>query len=69
MRTYAQIKNNMVINTIIVDKNTPMDLFSEGYDYFIRIDTLPVIPGIRWGYDGTNFSAPPPDPIDNEDDN
>jgi len=61
---YAQIKNNVVFNTIVIDENSPMDLLSEGFDYFIRIDNLQPCPGIRWGYDGAEFSPPPSDPID-----
>lgn len=65
---YAQIKNNLVINCIVADEETPLDIFSAGYDYFIRIDTNPINPGIGWSYDGVNFSAPvmPPDEEDVE---
>lgn len=55
---YAQIKNNLVVNCIVADDETPMDIFSAGYDYFIRIDNLNPIPGIGWSYDGTTFIAP-----------
>lgn len=56
---YAQINNGKVINTIVVDSTTPLDLFSREYDYFFRIDLLSPMPGINWIYDGQNFSAPP----------
>lgn len=55
---YAQIKDNLVINAIVVDEHTPMDLFSAGYDYFLRIDNLDNRPGIGWSYDGSSFSPP-----------
>lgn len=55
---YAQIKNNLVVNCIVADEETPMDIFSAEYDYFIRIDSLNPTPGIGWSYDGTTFIAP-----------
>lgn len=66
---YAQIKNGQVQNTILVDENTPLDLFSEGYDHFMRIDELNPCPGPTWSYDGESFSPPPipPEPSESKD--
>lgn len=55
---YAQIRDDSIKNTIVVDEETPLELFSAGFDYLIRIDNLDVIPGINWSYDGANFSPP-----------
>lgn len=62
---YAQIKDGIIKNTIIVDGNSPMDKLSVGYDTLIRIDNLSPNPAIDWTYDGNTFSAPvvPPEPI------
>lgn len=57
---YAQVSNSQVVNTVVVDETTPMDLLSRGFDALLRIDNLDVIPGIGWGYDGASFIAPPP---------
>lgn len=59
MMIYAQIKSDVVVNCIVVDENTPMELFSRGFDYFLRIDNLETVPGMGWGYDGAHFIAPP----------
>lgn len=58
---YAQIKDNKVVNTIVVNEDTPLELFSEGYDYFLRIDEMSPRPAIGWSYDGEEFTAPPPE--------
>lgn len=55
---YAQIKNLRIVNIIAADENTDLALFLEGFDLLIRIDILPVIPGISWTYDGLIFSPP-----------
>lgn len=65
---HAQIKNNVVINTIVTDENTPLELFSKGFDYLIRVDQMDPRPGIGWAYDGAIFTAPPPPPPDYEED-
>ncbi len=58
---YAQIRDGIVKNTIVVDETTPMNLFSQEFDYFLRIDNLSIIPGIGWNYDGDDY-IPPLDP-------
>lgn len=63
---YAQIKDNKIINSIVIDDETPMELFSKGYDYFIRIDNLNPTPGIGWSYIADNEFSPPPTPPDPE---
>lgn len=55
---YAQINNGIIVNAIVVDENTPLELFSQGYDNFIRVDELSPVPGKGWSYDGSSFSAP-----------
>lgn len=58
---YAQIKNNVVMNTIVVDEDTPLDLFSRGFDHFLRIDLLEPRPSIGYLYNDGVFSPPPPE--------
>lgn len=57
---YAQIKNNIIVNTIILDDTSLTSVFAAGYDYFIQISTSPGSPAIGWSYNSTNntFSAP-----------
>lgn len=56
---YAQIKNNIIQNTIVVDDETPMELFSQGFDHFLRIDDLDEVPGIGWSYADDAYTRPP----------
>lgn len=57
---YAQIKNNLVQNCIVLDNATLEPLFLEGFDYLIRIDNLDPQPGIGYSFDGQSFSPPIP---------
>lgn len=58
---HAQIKNNVIENTIVTDENTPLHLFAQGFDHLVRIDELEKMPGIGWHYDGANFCEPAPE--------
>lgn len=55
---YAQIKDGIVQNTIVLDDPSLEGVFSQGYDYFLRVDNLDSQPGVGWSYDGQNFTAP-----------
>lgn len=55
---YAQILNGIIQNIIVLDDPNISSLFSQGFDYFIRIDNLSPTPQIGWLYDGNNFSSP-----------
>lgn len=57
---YAQIKNLVVQNTIVVDDLTLLDLFIVNFDYLVPIDSISPQPGPDWTYDpGLNtFTAP-----------
>lgn len=55
---WARIKDGIVTNCIVLDDLSLKDLFSEGYDYFIRVDELDPQPGIAWSYDGKVFNPP-----------
>lgn len=55
---YAQIKNGIVENVIILDDVALIPKFSEGFDYFIRVDEMDPQPGVLWLYDGEKFSPP-----------
>lgn len=55
---YAQIKNGIVKNTIVLEDSSLEYLFLEGFDYFINISDIEPTPGIGWSYDGQNFQSP-----------
>lgn len=59
---YAQILNNIVQNIIILNNPNLVSVFTQDYDYCIRIDNISDINGndinIGWVYDGTHFSPP-----------
>lgn len=55
---YAQIKNGIVQNTIVLDDLSLEPLFAQGFDYFLCIDDIQPSPGIDWNYDGQQFSPP-----------
>ena len=55
---YAQIKDGVVQNIIILEDDSLIPHFSQGYDYFIRVDNLDPIPWNGDLYDGVNFSHP-----------
>jgi hypothetical protein len=53
---YAQIKNNLITNTIQIDDITLLPLFTVTCDACIQIDNITPQPGIGWSYDGSNFT-------------
>jgi len=55
---YVQILNGIVKNSIVLTDISLEDLFLEGFDYLIRVDTMTPQPGIDWLYDGSSFSPP-----------
>lgn len=61
---FAQIKNNMIVNTIVINDVSLVPVFTTGFDYCIEIsslntsDPLVIIPSIGWTYDGTTFTPP-----------
>ena len=55
---YAQILNNIVVNTIELEDSTLVSIFTQGYDACLQIDNLSPVPAIGWKYDGTNFYSP-----------
>lgn len=61
---YAQVKNGIVANVIVLDETTDSSPFKKGFDSIVRVDTLPDRPAIGWAYDGAVFIAPPPAPVD-----
>lgn len=60
MAYYAQIKNGIVENVIVLNDSNLESTFSAGFDHFINLgDTRDVDqPGPGWTYDGDNFSPP-----------
>lgn len=61
---YALIKNNLVEKVVVVEPEL-LYLVSDGWDHIEAIDTLleqELHVGLGWGWDGTQFIAPPPPP-------
>lgn len=63
---FAQILNGVVQNTIVLDDMKLASLFSQGFDHFVRIDNLELVPSIGWSYDEENFSPPIPPAIEGD---
>jgi len=53
---WAQIVDSTVVNVILWDGQTDLGLDGE----LLNVDDTPCGPG--WTYDGTTFTAPPPQP-------
>lgn len=64
---YAQIKDGIVKNVIVLHDVNLISLFTIGYDQLVLIDAVSPKPGPSWTYDGNNFSAPVQISIDNAD--
>lgn len=56
---YAQIKNNVVINTIILQDVNLLPTFLVGFDVLVRIDLLENQPSIGASYVNGVFIAAP----------
>ncbi len=64
---YAQIKNNMVYNCIVLNNEALVDRFLPGYDVVLRVDELEPRPQIGWLYnDGVFTEAPLPEEMPEE---
>lgn len=63
---YAQIKDQKIINIIILNDEELLDQFSEGFDFCLRIDELETIPQIDWNYEDEVFSPPSIPELTNE---
>jgi hypothetical protein len=57
---YAQINQNVIVNVVDIEDPTLIPLFAEGFDLFLRIDNLPIVPVMGWVYNPITceFSAP-----------
>jgi hypothetical protein len=56
---FAQIKNGIVKNIIILDEGTDSTPFSNGFDFFKRIDNLSDKIGKNWNYSDPDIWTPP----------
>lgn len=56
---FAQIKDGVVKNTVVLEDASLASLFKEGYDDILQIDATFPQPGIGWTFDGLKFKAPP----------
>ena len=67
---FAQMKDNIIINTIIINDLNIIDLFGsnpvtgEQYDDVLQINGTYPQPGIGWSFDGIQFYPPPTLPED-----
>ncbi len=57
-KVWAQIKNGVVENAIVLNDESLIPIFSEGFDYFVRIDEMDPRPGPQWLFDGQVFTNP-----------
>lgn len=60
---FAQITNQLIQNTIILNDESLLNLFlndinDNPYDYVLRIDMIYPQPGIGWTFDGIQFFPP-----------
>lgn len=55
MKLWAQIKNSVVVNIIVLEDETLLSIFVEGYDDIIRIDQLETQPKIGSSYSDGEF--------------
>jgi hypothetical protein len=53
---FAQITDNLIVNTIQIDDIAVVPMFTEGYDACVQIDNIAPQPAIGWSYDGTDFT-------------
>lgn len=51
---FAQIKNGIVENCIVLEDESLIDVFKEDFDFFINIDEISPQPSIGWLYDAGN---------------
>lgn len=56
---FAQIKDGLIVNTIVLDSSNDLSLFTSGFDYVLQIDQQYPRPGISWSFDGIQFIPPP----------
>jgi len=56
---YAQIKDGIVKNIIVLDDVSLLPLFLEGFDFIIEVSEEPGSPGRRWGYTEQDGFTPP----------
>ncbi len=64
---YALINGGIVVNTIVAEPDFISNLEND-FDSIVEISQDPGSPGIGWSYDGSNFT-PPGDNTINQDDN
>lgn len=62
---YAQIKNGMVQNVIVIDDSSLVSLFGKNFDDIIKVDEVYPNPGPGWSYDRNTYSFSPPQVEDN----
>lgn len=55
---YAQVKDGIVVNTIVLNDSRLIDLFSADCDEVVNITALDQRPSIGWAYDGAEFLPP-----------
>ena len=70
---FAQISNNTIINTIVLNDNSLLPLFQTDqngnpYDSLLQIDNVYPQPGIGWWFDNIMWNPPVNSILDDEGD-
>lgn len=65
---FAQITNNIIVNTIMLDDISLLPLFQNDpngnpYDLILQIDNITPQPGVGWTFNSINYNAPPAAPV------
>lgn len=60
---FAQIKNGIVQNTIVLEDESLSEVFQNGFDHLIRVDQLEPRPSIGWSYDAEADEFAKPEPV------
>ena len=63
MRIAAEIADGMVVNTLVLADGAQGDETLTAIPNLVEVTELAPQPGIGWGYDGSEFIAPPPPPM------
>lgn len=61
---FAQIKDGLIVNVIVLDDQSLLPLFSQDFDNIIPIDNKPGSPAIGWSYDPKQGFSPPGQPLE-----
>lgn len=66
MSKYAQVKNNQIVNIIVLEDDTLFETFKANFDYMIDVSEQGVKKGDIFDPDTQTFSTPMPSPSSEE---